>query len=253
MIEDNKIIEVPEELLAHIKDLEGLELKAYYDVNGVLTIGYGHTNATGTFKFDESTKISEDKALAILIADLNKGLFHVNNMLNNRGLTVNDTVKEYMVLVYLNRPWALAKTMKDIATMNADIAKQSQLDVYKEVNGTEAPDWYVNRIEKEFAYLNEFDDKSVDGGNGVIEDEWTKYRLVGRKLVPEDATAELWSDVLKKLYGVTSPFPDVYKPPTQTKVEEEQPMFKKILSGVADLINTSIDKQLDFMENTYDR
>lgn len=245
-------MELTKELIEHIEDLEGFNEKAYYDVNGVLTIGFGHTNATKTFAFDEDTVIDREKALAILLADLNAAEDIVNQRLENRNLEVNESVKNYMVLVEFNRPWVLKETMEDIATMNADIAKQSQIDAYEKEKGT-TPDWYLNRLDKEFAFLNEFDDKSEDGGDGDIEQEWTKYKLVGRKLVPEDATAELWSDVLKKLYGVTSPFPDIYKPPTQTKVEEEQPMFKRILGGVADLINTSVDKQLDFMEDTYGR
>lgn len=36
-------MELTKDLIEHIKDLEGLELKAYRDVNNVLTIGYGHT------------------------------------------------------------------------------------------------------------------------------------------------------------------------------------------------------------------
>lgn len=241
MIEENQILEVPEELLAHIKDLEGLELKAYEDVNGVLTIGYGHTNATGTFEFDKDTEISENKALAILIADLNKGLFHVNNMLNNRGLTVNDVVKEYMVLVYLNRPWALAKTMEDIATMNADIAKQSQLDIYKEENGTDAPDWYVNRINKEFAYLNEFDDKST--GN----DTWYRYRYLDGQLLRYDAAADVWLKALQRMNNKNSkPVTPGYNP--------AKPVEKKgLLSKVSDVINNAIDEQLNFMDRVYGR
>ena len=245
-------MELTEDLIQHIEDLEGFNEKAYYDVNGVLTIGFGHTNATKTFAFNEDTVIDREKALAILLADLNAAEKIVNQRLENRNLEVNEPVKNYMVLVEFNRPWVLKNTMEDIATMNADIAKQSQIDAYEKEKGT-TPDWYLNRLDKEFAFLNEFDDKSVDGGNGNIEQNWTKYKLIGRELVPEDATAEIWADVLKKLYGVTSPFPDIYKPSTESNLPVEQPLYKKVFSSIGNLINSSIDKQLDFMEDTYGR
>lgn len=51
----------------------GKPWQAYKDQGGVLTIGYGHTNATGTYKFGEGDII--DKEIAERILDLDVGLF----------------------------------------------------------------------------------------------------------------------------------------------------------------------------------
>ena len=163
--------ELTTDLIEHIENLEGKKLEAYYDVNGVLTIGYGHTNATGTFKFKEGDKITEEKALAVLLADLNEAEKYVGNYLKQNKLEVNDEIKEYMMLVYFNRPWALRKTIETIAEGNVDLIRQSQLDAYKEKRGVEAPQWFVDRIDKELTYVNEFDDPDESSGNATDEKE----------------------------------------------------------------------------------
>ncbi len=195
---------ISQELLEHIEDLEGFSTKAYRDVNGVLTIGYGHTNATGTFKFDENTEINEAKAQAILIEDLSRAEEYVEQMLVNRDLKVNDEVKSYMVLVYFNRPWALRGTMEDIATMNADLAKQSQIDIYKDVKG-EPPEWYLNRVDKEFAYLNEFDFKGDEGKEINLRDVTSILADIGYDLpsepdIPKETSK--YSTFLKAMNGI---------------------------------------------------
>lgn len=60
------------EVLDKIKSWEGLELKAYKDIGGILTIGYGHTSAAGHPKVTEDMVISKVEAEAILIQDLKK-------------------------------------------------------------------------------------------------------------------------------------------------------------------------------------
>lgn len=55
-----------------IKRWEGLELKAYTDSAGVLTIGYGHTSAAGAPKVYAGMTISEPEAEAVLKSDLSK-------------------------------------------------------------------------------------------------------------------------------------------------------------------------------------
>jgi lysozyme len=55
-----------------IKQFEGRVLKAYKCPAGVLTIGYGHTNAAGGFQFNASTVITAAQALQILRADIDK-------------------------------------------------------------------------------------------------------------------------------------------------------------------------------------
>lgn len=58
---------VNQETLDLIKSFEGLRLKAYRDVKGVLTIGYGHT---GDVK--EGDVVTKHQAEAILQVDLDK-------------------------------------------------------------------------------------------------------------------------------------------------------------------------------------
>lgn len=53
-----------------LKSFEGRRLKAYKDVAGVWTIGYGHTNAAGEPKVTRGVIITEDKCEAILRRDL---------------------------------------------------------------------------------------------------------------------------------------------------------------------------------------
>ena len=64
-------MELTEELIAEIEKLEGFETKAYEDVNGTLTIGFGHTNATNTFEVQEGDVIDREKAIDILQLYLN--------------------------------------------------------------------------------------------------------------------------------------------------------------------------------------
>jgi len=53
-----------------IKRWEGLRLKAYKDVGGILTIGYGHTSAAGKPAVYEGMVITEEEADQILWNDL---------------------------------------------------------------------------------------------------------------------------------------------------------------------------------------
>jgi len=225
-------VELTEELIAHIEDLEGFKEEAYYDTNGVLTIGFGHTNATKTFKFDENTKIDREQAEAILLADLLEAQKTVKQMLKNRSLTVNQPVMDYMVLVYFNRPWVLRTTMEDIATMNADLAKQSQIDAYEKEKGT-APQWYLNRLDKEFAYLNEFDAKDEDGGDTTIEPPTP----------PPDDVRKVWQQLLDSMLDA----------PTDPLPKEEPSFYTNIFGKIRDLFTTAFDRQKEFTKEVYDR
>lgn len=53
-----------------IETWEGLDLRAYDDGTGVITIGYGHTDAAGPPKVIPGMAITESEADAILAADL---------------------------------------------------------------------------------------------------------------------------------------------------------------------------------------
>ncbi|KQW62849.1 MULTISPECIES: glycoside hydrolase family protein [unclassified Ensifer] len=56
--------------LALVKQWEGLKTKAYRDVGGIWTIGYGHTSAAGAPTVTPTMMITEAKAEEILRADL---------------------------------------------------------------------------------------------------------------------------------------------------------------------------------------
>jgi lysozyme len=58
--------------LALIKKCEGIELKAYRDSAGVLTIGYGHTSAAGAPAVRDGMAINQEEAEYILETDLRK-------------------------------------------------------------------------------------------------------------------------------------------------------------------------------------
>lgn len=61
---------ISDEALALIKRWEGLRLRAYQDVGGVWTIGYGHTSAAGQPIVSPGMRITEQEAHEILIKDL---------------------------------------------------------------------------------------------------------------------------------------------------------------------------------------
>jgi lysozyme len=71
---------INQEGLNLIKQWEGLELAAYKDVAGVLTIGYGHTSTAGTPKVVTGQRITEAQAEEILKSDLAKFEERVNRL-----------------------------------------------------------------------------------------------------------------------------------------------------------------------------
>lgn len=220
-------MELTEELIEHIEDLEGKKLTAYRDVNGIPTIGYGHTNAAGSFKFKMGDKITEEQALEILQEDLNEAEIFVEQMLENRNLNVtNQQKKDYMTLVYFNRPWALRDTMEVIAGNNFDAIRPSQLEVYKDNRTEEIPEWYEERINKEIAYLNEFDDPDETGGN-IIEgsDGNITLYLDGEPLLVERSIA----DTIVKNTKYTYDAPDDIETSPDSNLRREQ---KKYLARI---------------------
>lgn len=66
--------------LAHIKKWEGLRTKAYQDVAGIWTIGYGHTSTAGGLKVTPGLVISEKQAEEVLRGDLGKFEKRVNDL-----------------------------------------------------------------------------------------------------------------------------------------------------------------------------
>jgi len=64
----NMSVKINQEGLDMIKDFEGLELKAYLDAVGVLTIGFGHTGHDVT----SSMVITKEEAIRLLNEDVQK-------------------------------------------------------------------------------------------------------------------------------------------------------------------------------------
>ena len=167
-------MEYNESVIELIKSLEGYRANAYKDMNGVLTIGYGHTNATGINTFEEDDNFSEEEAEKVLVDDLNEANRIVNNMVDNRNLTLTQEQHNLAVAVYFHRPWALQDGgLENIASGNIDLFNKDQEEkIIKraEEEGYD-PKGILNRLQKEVDYANEFDDPTESGGNATDEKE----------------------------------------------------------------------------------
>lgn len=77
-------MEITNEVIEKIKEFEGLRLESYRCASGVWTIGYGHTKGVKS-----GMKITRQKALDLLKADLEEVKKKVDANLNLRKLEVN--------------------------------------------------------------------------------------------------------------------------------------------------------------------
>lgn len=77
-------MEITNEVIEKIKEFEGLRLESYRCASGVWTIGYGHTKDVKS-----GMKITRQKALDLLKADLEEVKKKVDANLNLRKLEVN--------------------------------------------------------------------------------------------------------------------------------------------------------------------
>lgn len=73
--------------IEHLKDSEGLRLKAYQDTGDVWTIGYGHTSAAGGLKVYEGLTITDAQAEQLLKDDLTRMTYPVIKRLVKVDLT----------------------------------------------------------------------------------------------------------------------------------------------------------------------
>ena len=73
--------------IEHLKDSEGLRLKAYQDTGKVWTIGYGHTSAAGGLKVYEGLTITNAQAEQLLKDDLVRMTYPVIKRLVKVDLT----------------------------------------------------------------------------------------------------------------------------------------------------------------------
>lgn len=73
--------------IEHLKDSEGLRLKAYQDTGKVWTIGYGHTSAAGGMKVYQGLAITHAQAEQLLKDDLARMTYPVIKRLVKVDLT----------------------------------------------------------------------------------------------------------------------------------------------------------------------
>lgn len=101
-------------------------LKAYEDSVGVLTIGLGHTNSTGTFDVKLDTEISREEAFNILIADINKqkkALFEAIGKENYEKIKNNRETLAYALL-----DWSFnagTKRLKESSNVKKNLEKSN--------------------------------------------------------------------------------------------------------------------------------
>ena len=102
--------------LEKLKQWEGLKTKAYKDVGGVWTIGYGHTAAAGTPAPHQGMVITASEAESILLKDLTQYEAAVES---NVKVKLNDNQFAALVSFVYNIPLASFKKSKLLKKLNA--------------------------------------------------------------------------------------------------------------------------------------
>lgn len=86
----------------HIKQEEGLRLKAYKIGDGMITVGYGHAEKIGKTKLKVGQTITREQAVQYLIEDVNVAAQGVKRMFKqwqDEGVNIKITQNQYDVLV----------------------------------------------------------------------------------------------------------------------------------------------------------
>lgn len=136
-------MEITNEVVEKIKEFEGLRLESYRCASGVWTIGYGHTKGVKS-----GMKITRQKALDLLKADLEEVKKKVDSNLNLRKLEVNQYQYSALCSFTFNcGSTNLARLTKD---RTADQIGQAIL-LYNKSNG-KVLQGLVNRRQWEFDY-----------------------------------------------------------------------------------------------------
>lgn len=138
----------------YLKKFESLELTAYYDSGGVLTIGYGHTNATGTFAFKAGQTITAAKADEIFKADVALFEKDVNNAVT---YPINQNQFDALVSFTFNLGGpVLRKSDLLVYLNNGQIGlAASQFGLYVKVNGVVSNGLVKRRAEEREMFLKE--------------------------------------------------------------------------------------------------
>lgn len=137
-------MEITNEMVEKIKEFEGLRLESYRCASGVWTIGYGHTKGVKS-----GMKITRQKALDLLKADLEEVKKKVDSNLNLRKLEVNQYQYSALCSFTFNcGSTNLARLTKD---RTVDQIGQAIL-LYNKSNG-KVLQGLVNRRQWEFDYF----------------------------------------------------------------------------------------------------
>lgn len=240
-------MEYNESVIELIKRLEGYEPNAYSDMNGVLTIGYGHTNATGVNPFDKNDSLNEEEAEKVLVDDLNEANKIVNNMIKNRNLKLTQEQHNLAVAVYFHRPWALTDGgLENIASGNIDLFNMDQKEKIIERAEKEGydPKGILNRLQQEVEFANEFDDPTEFGGNATDEKEPITIYMGDKPQLVDANIADLIVDNTDYTYEPTTDIKE-----EREKLEEDFPMdYTKKIGGFipglsVSLIRGQVNKQ----------
>lgn len=184
---DDRVVEL-------IKKLEGFRSEAYPDMNGVLTIGYGHTNANELNPFKKGDTITKEEAERILLEDLDEANLRINNMSKNRDLTLTQEQQDLAVAVYFHRPWALQDDgLETIAQGNIDLFNMDQKTKIED-RAEEAgynPKGILNRLVDEIAFINEFDAPDETSGNATDTKEPITIYLNGKPQLVDANVADM--------------------------------------------------------------
>lgn len=137
-------MEITNEVVEKIKEFEGLRLESYRCASGVWTIGYGHTKGVKS-----GMKITRQKALDLLKADLEEVKKKVDSNLNLRKIEVNQYQYSALCSFTFNcGSTNLARLTKD---RTVDQIGQAIL-LYNKSNG-KVLQGLVNRRQWEFDYF----------------------------------------------------------------------------------------------------
>jgi len=86
----------------HIKESEGLRLKAYKIGDGMITVGYGHAERIRNSKLRAGQKITQEQAMQYLIKDVNvaaQGIKRMFKQWEEDGVKMQITQNQYDALV----------------------------------------------------------------------------------------------------------------------------------------------------------
>lgn len=137
-------MEITNEVVEKIKEFEGLRLESYRCASGVWTIGYGHTKGVKS-----GMKITRQKALDLLKADLEEVKKKVDSNLNLRKLEVNQYQYSALCSFTFNcGSTNLARLTKDRTVVQIGQA----ILLYNKSNG-KVLQGLVNRRQWEFDYF----------------------------------------------------------------------------------------------------